>query len=416
MPSTDQLSTKPAAHLPSLLLEPIADDLPSVLDYLSDLSTLLPHGVSQFGLVLTTALEKSESDENNGHIQAPTNDIALNPVKRPEDVEVDESEHISRFFRTIPMPVVLPAIDESSTMAVTTVVDLTISGHSSTLIARPESELMRAAATMATDVASDEDRARHATAQNFDLALAQHEDPRQQALIQGHRKNMEAVFKEALEQKWGSLDADQAAQTNDVNLYCVNDIWVSALESICVLDSGNRGVKFVISEDELLAMEPELISQCERLECEKGLTIGPMQEQDIQTMLDLNGVQYPLSYGYHIIRRSLAFRDRNNKVVAWAGSHSDFAIAALHVLPEYRSLGLGRLILQRLSLTHVRGARSLLEAHLKGPLDPSIKFYAHADCLDDNLPTIVFMERCGWHRYGYYFWRSVRPHSITKTK
>lgn len=78
----------------------------------------------------------------------------------------------------------------------------------------------------------------------------------------------------------------------------------------------------------------------------------------------------------------------------------------MHVLPEHRQAGLGRLILSHLSLMHVRLAREILTT-LGGKENadiPASKLVAHADCLDDNHPTIRFMERCGWHRVGFYLW------------
>lgn len=82
------------------------------------------------------------------------------------------------------------------------------------------------------------------------------------------------------------------------------------------------------------------------------------------------------------------------------------SIAALHVLPEYRKWGLGRLVLNTLALMHVRLAREILTT-LGGKDDtqvPASKLIAHADCLDDNLPTQLFMERCGWRPAGIYMW------------
>ena len=87
------------------------------------------------------------------------------------------------------------------------------------------------------------------------------------------------------------------------------------------------------------------------------------------------------------------------------------SIAALHVLAEYRKLGLGRLVLQSLALMHVRLARQVLSTRSGHVSIPRTALYAHADCMDYNIPTMVFMERCGWRRVGNYLWVGVVPHS-----
>lgn len=90
------------------------------------------------------------------------------------------------------------------------------------------------------------------------------------------------------------------------------------------------------------------------------------------------------------------------------------SVAALHVLPAYRKMGLGRLILMTLALAQVRLARSILA--LRGPdakVIPSESIMAHADCIDDNYPTMVFMERCGWTRTGIHNWIGLLNKGIT---
>ena len=84
------------------------------------------------------------------------------------------------------------------------------------------------------------------------------------------------------------------------------------------------------------------------------------------------------------------------------------SVAALHVLPAYRKMGLGRLVLMSLALVQVRLARSILDKRGPdaSPIDDE-SIMAHADCIDDNYPTMVFMERCGWTRVGNHNWLGV---------
>ncbi|KAI7820841.1 hypothetical protein BC939DRAFT_218467 [Gamsiella multidivaricata] len=190
--------------------------------------------------------------------------------------------------------------------------------------------------------------------------------------------------------------------------FCVNDIWRQPLESLPgkLIRIGNRAVKFVISEEELLKQESEVQQRCQQLEQKQGLVLESMKESDVQLMITLNKVSYSEEYGKHIIRHSRCFRDKDGNMVAWAGTHGDFSIAALHVMPEYRKMGLGRLVLNALALVHVRLAHEILTTlggKSNGDISPST-LYAHADCLEDNLPTMLFMERCGWRRIGNYLW------------
>ncbi|KAI9240044.1 MAG: hypothetical protein BYD32DRAFT_197406 [Podila humilis] len=187
--------------------------------------------------------------------------------------------------------------------------------------------------------------------------------------------------------------------------YSLNDIWLPALAAYGELTGGNRGVKFVISEHDLLLQEDEVKARCAQLENDQGLTLGTMEERDTALMLELNGVQYDAHYGRYIIKRSACFRSKKGNMVAWAGTHGDFSIAALHVLPDYRKLGLGRLVLWHVAREHMSLARKAIEiGGTASETIPSTALYAHADCLEHNLSTMVFMERCGWRRIGMYNW------------
>lgn len=105
--------------------------------------------------------------------------------------------------------------------------------------------------------------------------------------------------------------------------YCLNDVWMPALKMLGKLSDGNRGVKHVITEEELLKADPEIRRRCQELEEKEGLVLGPMVESDIPLMIESNGVKYDEEYGRFIIRRSLCFRNKKGEMVAWAGTHGD---------------------------------------------------------------------------------------------
>lgn len=78
------------------------------------------------------------------------------------------------------------------------------------------------------------------------------------------------------------------------------------------------------------------------------------------------------------------------------------------MLPEYRKTGLGRLVLHGLAMTHIKLAREILAT--RGDDAESVSattLVAHADCMDYNHATMIFMERCGWRRIGFYLWIGV---------
>ncbi|KAF9183742.1 hypothetical protein BGZ51_006496 [Haplosporangium sp. Z 767] len=355
-------------------------------DYLAELVGELPLAASQFGMALRSALE---------HRQDARSDLQS---KCPEEEQLH--------YRSTPVSISGRAEENAST-----VVDVTITDYATTFHGRCESRLMQAAISEGLSaqagLAGSSD---HATASNMDIALkSEKADP----VTRDYYQTVLAVISELMERRSATqrpLDND-GGQGSPQMFYCINSIWKPALASLARLEGdSNEGVKFVVSEKDLLAMEPEIRLKCQQLEKEEGLVLGPMIKDDVKLMLELNHVKYDESYGHRIIRQSQCFRDKTGKPVAWAGTHEDFAIACLYVLPEYRKLGLGRLVLMTLALTHVRLARETLSA---GGVDtnsiPTTALYAHADCLSYNQPTMVFMERCGWSRIANFMWLGLYP-------
>lgn len=96
-----------------------------------------------------------------------------------------------------------------------------------------------------------------------------------------------------------------------------------ALKTFGRLSEGNRGVKHVITEEELLKADPEIRLRCQELEEKEGLVLGSMVESDIPLMLESNSVKYDEEYGRFIIKRSQCFRNKKGEMVAWAGTHGD---------------------------------------------------------------------------------------------
>ncbi|KAF9924340.1 hypothetical protein BGZ67_009335 [Mortierella alpina] len=364
-------------------------------EYLTELVGELPLAASQFGLVLATALDLEEKAR------------AVHP-EAPEVGTVSEQEVEQPHYRSHAVSLAAAAEHPS------TVVDATLYGYAATFYARCESLLMQAAiATASTNETSKEDKIRLASGESMSLALQSSTvDP----VVREHYRNVSSVVSEIFSRRSAHGVSSEEGQAKDTEeacdmFYCINDIWSPVLESHASITESTRGVKFVISEEDLLAAEPRLRSRCLEVLESQGLVLGPMVENDIKLMIESNHIPYSEDYGRQIIKRSQCFRSRTGNMVAWAGTHGDFSIAALHVLPEYRKLGLGRLVLQSLALMHVRLARHILST--KGD-DVSISrtaLYAHADCVDDNIPTMVFMERCGWRRVGTFLWVGVVAHS-----
>ncbi|KAG0070134.1 hypothetical protein BGZ93_002371 [Podila epicladia] len=352
--------------------------------YLADLVQHMPLSTSQFGLVLTSVLEAADENGSKG-ISNPTENI---------DDEPEGFRH--PHFRSVPLP--LPSLPPGSSNS--TVVDITIQGHSECFFAHCEKEMMQAAIDAAESGASTD----NATGDNLLQALKK--QPADSVIVD-HYDNICSIISTILERKARNFirEVNKDGKVEPEYFYSINDIWLPALAAYGELTDGNRAVKFVINEHDLLLQEDEVKLKCLHLENDQGLTLGPMEGGDIDLMIELNGVKYDSHYGRHIIKRSVCFRSKDGKMVAWAGTHGDFSIAALHVLPAYRKLGLGRLVLWHLAREHMRLARKALEiGGTSSENIPATALYAHADCLDHNLPTMVFMERCGWHRIGMYNW------------
>ncbi|KAF9998840.1 hypothetical protein BGZ80_006890 [Entomortierella chlamydospora] len=361
--------------IPSLL-QPISNE-DACSSYLAELHNEMPYAASQFGLVLTTALERRQAGKE------PV-------VKQPH-------------FRSKAIPV--PGSDNKEPIDFTNI-DVTVSGHVTTFSARCEPFLMRAAAAVVDAKSSAEELADRASSENFSKALKQFDDP----LIQGHCENFLSLIPAILE--YSSAEQARVGQDpTNVGCYCINDIWKDPINSLLDnrLQLWTRAVKFVISEEDLLKVEPEIRARCQQLEEEQGLVLGPMVESDVKLMIERNKISFDEEYGKWIIKRSMCFRNKQGDMVAWGGTHGDFSIAALHVLPEYRKAGLGKLILNSLALLHVRLARDALTSSGSKEDDaiPASSLFAHSDCVEDNLPTMAFMERCGWRRIGNYLWFGV---------
>ncbi|KAG0322052.1 hypothetical protein BGZ97_009104 [Linnemannia gamsii] len=395
-----QHEPSPSTHLP--LLKPISPHA-GYADYLAELTHELPFSASQFGVVLVSALELQERKNRGADSKkSMESEGTTAPAWKPN---VD-SPH---FRCSVP-------VQNVTGKNVFTTVDVTVAGHASTIYARCEHSFMLAAASAAASKGGVEGGhySYKATAENFTKALESN------PVIQGHQKNIVQVMKEILDHPVAnetppgivfSINMGQD-ETGLQYFYCLNDIWMPALKTFGKLSEGNRGVKHVITEEELLKADPEIRLRCQELEEKEGLVLGPMVESDIPLMLELNGVKFDDEYGRFIIKRSRCFRNRKGEMVAWAGTHGDFSIAALHVLPEYRKTGLGRLVLHSLAMLHIKLAREILST-LGDDAEPvsATTLVAHADCMDYNQATMIFMERCGWHRIGFYLWIGVDKNS-----
>ncbi|KAF9307906.1 hypothetical protein BG003_011875, partial [Podila horticola] len=328
--------------------------------YLANLVQQLPLSTSQFGLVLTSVLEAADENGSKG-ISNPT-----------ENIDDEPQGFWHPHFRSGPLP--LPSLPPDSSEF--TVIDVTIQGHSECFFAHCEKEMMQAAIDAAESGTSTD----NATGENLLRALKK--QPADSVIV-GHYDNICSIISTILERKAKNFKREvdiKGAKLEPEYFYSINDIWLPALAAYGELVDGNRAVKFVINEHDLLLQEDEVKAKCVHLESDQGLTLGPMEERDIELMIELNGVKYDSHYGRHIIKRSVCFRSKDGNMVAWAGTHGDFSIAALHVLPAYRKLGLGRLILWHLAREHMRLARKALEiGGTPSETIPATALYAHAD-------------------------------------
>lgn len=127
MPSESSKST-PIPHAKQLLV-PVSPER-GFVDYLAELAELLPHSISQFGLVLTTAVELQ---------QAPGEQVRSKDPRQPK--ESSGSTGVPPpppHYRSIQMPIVTAAVADPAK----TLIDMTISGHAITFFPRCEENFM----------------------------------------------------------------------------------------------------------------------------------------------------------------------------------------------------------------------------------------------------------------------------------
>ncbi|GJJ76214.1 hypothetical protein EMPS_08573 [Entomortierella parvispora] len=385
-------SSKPIPHVEELLV-PVSPER-GYADYLAKLAEFLPHSISQFGLVLTTAAELRQTPGKQ--------------IRSKDPNQSEETASLTGLLCPRPPPhylsIEMPITTAAEAGSVKTLIDVTISGHAVTFFPRCEEDLMKAAIDEAAKI-EQLDASKAADSATETNAACYLKKATADPVIVAHNQNVRILLSSIVEYL-GELRAGGGRENSQHEMfYCVNDVWMPALRSLGNLTKGTRAVKFVMTEKKLLENEAAVVQDCERIEREEGLVLGPMEERDIQQMINVNAVPYSEHYGRHIIKTSQCFRSKSGEMVAWAGSHEDFSVAALHVLPAYRKMGLGRLVLMRLALAHMRLARSILDtlgADAKSISSETLM--AHADCIDDNHPTMVFMERCGWTRVGIHNW------------
>ncbi|KAG0312594.1 hypothetical protein BG000_006184, partial [Podila horticola] len=250
--------------------------------YLADLVQQLPLSVSQFGLVLTSVLEAVDENGSPG-INFPTQNID------------EEPEGLHPHFRSSPMP--RPSFPQGSSEP--TEFDITIQGHAHCIVAHCEKEMMQAA----IDAAESGNSTDNATGENMLKALNKQPD----SVIASHYDNIGAIIFTILERKAKTFKPKDNKKNGKPELeyfYTLNDILIPALAAYGELTERTRGVKFVISEYDLLLKEDEAKAKCAQLERDQGLSLGRMEERDIALMLELNGVQYDTHYGRHIMKHS----------------------------------------------------------------------------------------------------------------
>ncbi|KAI1315369.1 hypothetical protein EDD11_000928 [Mortierella claussenii] len=353
------------------LLRPTPLHHPDGPAYLADLASHLPLSASMFGLVLTTLLDPVEPISLQQHYRSTTQ-------------------------------LALGAQDGATS---TTVADIAISKRSITIYAHCEALLMQAAVLQTdgqtnTAVYMDGVPQELAIKQSISRYQAKSADD---LILNRHFQATRSLIEQTLERH--STEFGLFSSGSKDLKYNINGILAPPLAS------GIKGTKFTLSECDLVKSEPEFRTACQQLERNEGLILGHMTEDDVKLMIEVTEVKYDEEYGRHIIRRSQCFRNRDGKMVAWAGTHDDFSIAALPVLPPYRKMGLGKLVLESIARVHVALAREPLAAAGDEKVASDLELYAHADCVEHNTRAIAFMKRCGWRPVGNFLWTGVLPKS-----
>ncbi|KAG0228950.1 hypothetical protein BGW41_003226 [Actinomortierella wolfii] len=385
-PGMTTSAVPPSEHDSSTMLRtiPLAD-LKS--DYLPSLVHTLPHSMCQLGLTMTSLYIQEKCQAGGGNTTM-----------------IDE---FNKHFRSIPFPSRLAGHEADPP----TVFDLTMARAARICYFTSSSEERLTAAMAAhgldyTSMDFEESERNKSEQAHQEIEAKIQADP----FIQEQFQIFQTVAREVVRLINEGVDADTAV--TPVHFFGVNQIWRRAVVSLYPMHSDGPSVKFIISEMDLLAAEPALHTEMQTIANRKGWTFGPMQKSDIPLMIERNGIKYDVEYAEHVIERSICFRDQNGAMIAWAGTHQD-SVAALHVLPEYRKEGLGRLILLYLNLSQIKRLREYLVGTDQETVDPC-KLYMHADTVAENTPTQKFMLRCGYRIASRANWFTLTP--VEKTE
>ncbi|KAH8554521.1 hypothetical protein BGW37DRAFT_480049 [Umbelopsis sp. PMI_123] len=84
------------------------------------------------------------------------------------------------------------------------------------------------------------------------------------------------------------------------------------------------------------------------------LTVDSANQVDAEQIRVSNKVVFPLSYVLECCQISAVLRKSDGDMVVWACTHADGAIAMLHVLPEWRRLGLAQILVNILCQKQAR--------------------------------------------------------------
>ncbi|KAJ9104498.1 hypothetical protein QFC21_001994 [Naganishia friedmannii] len=131
----------------------------------------------------------------------------------------------------------------------------------------------------------------------------------------------------------------------------------------------------------------------EEVVCPKGFRIRPLQEKDIQIVIDSNKIKFPPEYVRSRQYLSVAIvNSETDELASWAMTHAD---CALHTASSYRRLGLGSLVVSELAdvvRTHL-AANALTSGLLRNGT-----FRMHAECEAYNSVTMQWFCGLGYEK------------------
>ncbi|KAI9008934.1 hypothetical protein CLU79DRAFT_775919 [Phycomyces nitens] len=124
-----------------------------------------------------------------------------------------------------------------------------------------------------------------------------------------------------------------------------------------------------------------------------GYTINKAEKEHCPLIIKFNKIKYDMQYVIDGLDMSTVINTENNTPVAWAMTHKDLAIGALHVLESQRRRGLAEA-----AVAHICAQHSVF--YQNNSPDPTTEHYVQAIVESSNTQSPALFRKLGWQTFG----------------